>query len=80
MLGSLRRGELKFEVDLIGGSDAPARLKEFLENSTLVLRTDEELIIMPSSGIECITLEIAGDDFPLHRFPAVRTARRVQES
>jgi hypothetical protein len=69
--------EEKFEVELIGGEDAPARLAEFANNPSLMLRTPDELIVIPAGSIECISLEV-GEYFTMPtRGLEVRNARRL---
>jgi hypothetical protein len=46
----------QFEIELYGGASAGTRLKDFVSNPTLVIQTEKELIIIPSTAIECITL------------------------
>lgn len=70
--------EEKFEIELWGGSGAEGRLSAFVKDPNLVLHTPNELIIIPGSAIECIsiTLPKAGD-MPLN-LREVRPARRLQ--
>jgi hypothetical protein len=70
------RGE-KFEIDLWGGAGAKDRLQAFLKTPNVVVQTDTELIIIPGSAIECIsiTLPEAGES-QLH-LGAIRSAKRL---
>ncbi len=69
--------EEKFEMDLWGGSGAQARLKAFAENPTLVLQTDDEVIVIPSSAIECISAKVAKGDSRFN-LKDIRPATRVK--
>jgi hypothetical protein len=49
--------EEKFEMEFFGGAGAPARLQKFVENPALVLKTADEVLILPGSAIECISIK-----------------------
>jgi hypothetical protein len=68
----------EFEVDLFGGSNAEARLKEFMKDPTIVLQTDKEVVIIPASAIETITLGMPEAVAKEVSFPNVRKAKRVK--
>jgi hypothetical protein len=69
--------EEKFEIEFSGGAGAPARLQAFVENSTLVLRTADEVLILPGSAIECISIKTQkGDDWS--NLPNLRPAKRIK--
>jgi hypothetical protein len=70
--------EERFEIELWGSSGAEARLSAFVKEPNLVLHTPNELIVIPGSAIECIsiTLPKAGD-LPLN-LRDLRPARRLQ--
>jgi hypothetical protein len=72
--------EESFEVDLIGleGPSADARMKEFVKNPTLMLQTEKELIIIPSTAIECITMTLPDLAGKAITAPNVRKAKRVK--
>jgi hypothetical protein len=70
--------EEQFETDLAGGSSAEDRLKAFTKNPTILLQTENEVIIIPATAIECITLllpEAADERIAL---PHVVKATRVE--
>jgi hypothetical protein len=46
----------QFEVELFGGASTEARLKDFIKSPMITLQSENELIIIPSTAIECITL------------------------
>jgi hypothetical protein len=48
----------QYEVEIYGGPSAEARLEEFSKNPTIVLRTDKEVVIIPATAIETITLPL----------------------
>jgi hypothetical protein len=70
--------EEQFEVELYGGGSAESRLEEFSKNPTVVLQTGKDIIIIPATAIECITLplpEPAGATVPLRN---VRKGKRLK--
>src|SRR6267142_2290929 len=45
-----------FEIELYGsGKSAGFRLKDFVNDPTVLLQTADELILIPAAAIECIT-------------------------
>jgi hypothetical protein len=54
--------EEKFEVDLWGGSGGEERLKAFAANPNLLLQTGDEVLVIPASAIECISIRIQKGD------------------
>ena len=71
--------EEKFALELFGGTAAEVRLREFAKDPTIVLQTENEILIIPSTAVECITLpfpEFGRDAIDL---PGIRRARRVEE-
>jgi hypothetical protein len=69
--------EEKFEMDLWGGTRAQARLQAFAENPTLILQTNDEVIVIPSSAIECISIKVAKGDSRFN-LKDIRPATRVE--
>jgi hypothetical protein len=70
--------EEQFEVDIYGGKGGEFRLKEFVKDPTLVLQAENELILVPASAIECITLSLVStgrDQIPLE---GIRKAKRLK--
>jgi hypothetical protein len=69
--------EEHFELGLEGGKLAELRLKEFVKDPTVLLKTADQVIIIPSHAIECLTLTLP----PLDREPTplagVRNAKRL---
>jgi hypothetical protein len=49
--------EERFEMEFVGGAGASARLKAFVENPALLLKTADEVLILPGSAIECISIK-----------------------
>jgi hypothetical protein len=69
--------EEKFEVQFWGGAGAQARLQAFVDNPTLVLKTGDELLIIPASAIECLSIKTQkGDDWS--SLGGIRTAKRIK--
>jgi len=67
----------QFEVEIAGGQ-LGRRLKEFVNEPALVLRTGKEVIIIPSTAIESVALllpEWPAEEISLE---GVRKATRVQ--
>ena len=68
--------EEKFEVEFWGGAAAQARLQAFVENPTLLLKTSDEVLIIPGTAIECISIKTQkGDEWS--RLTSIRSARRI---
>jgi hypothetical protein len=68
----------QFEVELFGGQSAEARLREFTKDPTIVLQSEKEVVIIPATAIESITLplpEAAGRPLAL---PNVRKGKRLK--
>lgn len=70
--------EEEYEVTLQGGKFVEARLKEFANNPTILLQTDEEVIIIPATAIETITIPLSDSDGKLLDLPNVRRAKRMK--
>jgi hypothetical protein len=69
--------EEKFEMEFFGGAGASARLKAFVENPALVLKTADEVLILPGSTIECISIKTQkGDDWS--NLTNLRPAKRIK--
>jgi hypothetical protein len=69
--------EEKFEMQFWGGAGAQARLQAFVENPTLVLKTGDEVVIIPGSAIECISIKTQkGDDWS--SLGGIRSAKRIK--
>ena len=69
--------EESFEMQFSGGAGAPARLQAFVENPTLVLKTIDEVLIIPGSAIECISIKTQkGDDWS--GLTGLRPAKRIK--
>jgi hypothetical protein len=69
--------EEQFEVELWGGTGAPGRLQAFAEKPDLLLRTGDEVLVIPASAVECISIKLQKGDT---RFDLsdVRPATRVR--
>jgi hypothetical protein len=70
--------EEKFEVELFGGSGMELRLQEFLKDPTLVLQVKDELLIIPSSAVECLTFKAPEEHRDQLQLSSARRARRVK--
>ena len=68
----------EFEVELFGGPSAEARLKEFAKAPTIVLQTEKELVIIPATAIESITLPLPEPFDKATALPDVRKAKRLK--
>jgi hypothetical protein len=67
----------KFEIELWGGAGAKGRLEAFLKAPNLALRTDRELILIPGSAIECITIPLPEEGDLRLDLGAIRSAKRL---
>ena len=71
--------EERYEIELWGGSGAAGRLSAFIKEPNLVLHTANELVIIPGSAIECISIALPKTgDLPLDLRDVVRPARRLK--
>jgi hypothetical protein len=68
----------EFEVELFGGQSAEGRLKEFAKDPTIVLQTDKEVVIIPATAIERITLPLPEPSSKATALPHVRKAKRLK--
>lgn len=69
--------EEKFEMELWEGTGAEARLQAFVEEPNLVLRTGDEVVIIPGSAIECISIKVPKGDTRF-KLSEVRPATRIK--
>lgn len=67
-----------FEVEMFPGKAAGLRLKEFAQDPTLVLQTESELVVIPSSAIECLTISTSQADREQLTLDNVRKAKRLK--
>ena len=69
--------EERFEMEFWGGPGAQARLRAFLEKPTLLLQTSDEVLIIPGSAIESISIKIhKGDTW--FNIGDLRPAKRIK--
>ena len=66
-----------FEVEVFGGGAAEFRLKEFVKDPTLVLKTEDELIVIPPHAIESISLALPESGGAQSSLKNLRKARRL---
>jgi hypothetical protein len=64
----------QFEVELFGG--ASPDVNDFIRNPTIALQSQKELIIIPSTAIECITLPVPESAGRLTS-PTIRKGKRI---
>jgi hypothetical protein len=67
----------QFEVELFGGASAETRLKDFLKSPSITLQSENELIIIPATAIECITLPIPESARGAMASSTIRKGKRV---
>jgi hypothetical protein len=70
--------EERFEVELWGGSGEEARLAAFVKEPNLILHTPNELIIIPGSAVECVSITLPKGGDPAVKLSGFRSARRLQ--
>jgi hypothetical protein len=70
--------EEQFEVELFGGPSAEARLKEFAKDPTIVLQTEKEVVIIPATAIESITLSLPEPSGKTIALPDVLKGKRLK--
>lgn len=54
--------EERYEVELWGGAGGQDRLKAFVADPSLALRVGDEVVIIPGSAVECVTLKVPKGD------------------
>jgi len=69
--------EERFEIEFWGGPGAQARLRAFLEKPTLLLQTSDEVLIIPGSAIESISIKIQKGDTWVN-LSDLRPAKRIK--
>lgn len=69
--------EEKFEMELWVGEGAEGRLLEFLEKPNLLLRTPDEVIVIPGAAIECVSIKVPKGDTRF-TFSEARPATRIK--
>jgi hypothetical protein len=69
--------EEKFEMELWGGTGARARLQAFVEKPSLLLQTGDELLVIPVSAIECISIKVPKGDSRFN-LSDIRPATRIK--
>jgi hypothetical protein len=70
--------EEQFEVDFWAGTGAEARLKEFLKSPTVALQTATELVIIPGSAIESLSIALPENKQFRAALEGVRAAKRLK--
>ncbi len=69
--------EERFSAEFVGGAAAGWRVEEFLSNPTVALKTRDELLVYPSSAIECISVSITPEAQRQMDLSNVRSAERI---
>jgi hypothetical protein len=69
--------EEHFEIELWGGTGMQTRLKDFIQSPNLALQTSDELIVIPSAAIECISLTMPKGKDWTKELSIVRRAKRL---
>jgi hypothetical protein len=70
--------EEKFEAEFWGGAGAETRFKEFLKAPTVALQTASELLVIPSTAIECISIALPKDAKERIDVGSVRQGKRLK--
>jgi hypothetical protein len=71
--------EEQVEMELFGGGvSGENRLNEFVKDPTIVLHAEKEVIIIPATAIECITVSLPDPPNQAFTFPNVRKGRRLK--
>jgi hypothetical protein len=68
----------QFEVDFWGGAGAEGRLQDFLKSPNVVLQTATELIVIPASAIESLSIALPKEVKDRAAFESVRVAKRLK--
>jgi hypothetical protein len=67
----------KFEMELWGGARAKERLEAFLKTPNILMQTGTELIIIPGSAVECISITLPEEKDSRLDLGAIRSAKRL---
>jgi hypothetical protein len=70
--------EERFEVDFWGGTGAANRLKEFLKSPIVALQTTTELVIIPASAVESLSIALSKDEQVKRALEGIRVAKRLK--
>jgi hypothetical protein len=70
--------EEHFELAVVGGGLADFRLKEFVKDPTLLLKTANEVIVIPAHAVECLTLTLPQLDREPLALTGVRSVKRLK--
>jgi hypothetical protein len=70
--------EEQFEIEVETGKSGEFRLKEFVKDPSLLLRTDGELILIPAGAIECLSLAVPKTAATAAMLENVRAAKRLK--
>jgi hypothetical protein len=68
----------EYEIEIYGGASAETALKEFSKNPTIVLRTEKEVVIIPATAIEHITLPLPESAGPRLKLSNTRRGKRLK--
>jgi hypothetical protein len=68
-----------FEIELQGPSGTAFRLNEFVKDPNIILRDGKELIVIPGSAIECITLTLPDSNELRVELRDVQQAKRLRQ-
>jgi hypothetical protein len=70
--------EERFEVDFWGGAGAAARLKDFFKSPNIALQTTTELIVIPASAVESLSIALPKDGKARGALEGIRVAKRLK--
>ncbi len=68
----------KFEIDVWAGIGAAARLQAFVNAPAILLQTDIELVIIPKTAVESISLALPKEEKAKFRLEEIRAAKRLK--
>ena len=69
--------EEAFEIEMLGPSGTMFRLNEFVKSPNVVLRDGKELIVIPGSAIECVSLTLPESNELRMELREIRQAKRL---
>ena len=70
--------EERFEVEFWGGTASEDRLREFLKSPNVVLQTSTELLIIPASAVESLSIALPEDEQTRPPLKGIRVAKRLK--
>lgn len=72
--------EEQFEIEIWGGAGMETRLREFIQSPNIGLQLGDEVIVVPATAIECISLAMPKEKNLAKELSFVRRAKRITKN